>query len=77
MRTLFTKLFNELMLLFEVQMLLDEKFGRDLGGLVMSFFKEDPAPFEWRQDDQILYNPWNHLCEVDPLAGVDLPLFSP
>jgi hypothetical protein len=60
----------------EVEALLIERIGTDLGWLLLSFVKEDPKPHYWVVEDPTP-SPWDPLVEVDPMAGVDLPLFAP
>ena len=61
---------------FEVELLVNERLGRDLGNLLMSFLKEDPKPWCWPIDVPLL-SPWDPPVEVDPCDGVELPLFAP
>ena len=78
MKLVFEKGFRALMYLFELEMLLREKLGKDLGGLLMSFLKEDPQPFLWEWvDERPLSSPWELPVEVDSCDGVGLPLFAP
>ena len=72
----FEKGFRALMYIFELELLVREKLGKDVGNLLMSFLKEDPQPFLW-QFECCPSNPWDPLVEVDPSDGVALPLFAP
>ena len=63
------------MYFFEIEMLANERLGRDLGTLLMSFLKEDPKPWCWPIDP--LLSPWDSPVEVDPCYGIELPLFAP
>ena len=62
---------------FEVALLVEEKLGPDLGGIVMMFLKEDPVPYVWHVEETP--SPWDHeaLVWCDPQAMVNLPLFAP
>ena len=60
---------------FEVELLINERLGKDLGALLLSFVKEDPKPHIW--SIMVLPSPWDSLTEVDPNDGVELPLFAP
>ena len=64
---------------FEVELLVNERLGRDLGNLLMSFLKEDPKPWCWPIDGpaSVVSSPWDSPVEVDPCYGVELPLFAP
>ena len=62
---------------FELELLVHEKLGRDVGGLLMSFLKEDPKPFQWDIERPMPSSPWDPLVEVDSCFGVELPLFAP
>jgi hypothetical protein len=74
----FEKGFRALMYLFELELLLHEKLGKDLGGLLMSFLKEDPKPFAWEWVvERPPSSPWDLPVEVDSCDGVALPLFAP
>ena len=64
-----------IMYYFELEMLLNERMGRDLGKLLMSFLKEDPKPWRWPISPRP--SPWDSLTEVDPCDGIELPLFAP
>ena len=66
---------DHVMYYFEIELLVDEKLGKDLGQLLMSFLKEDPKPWVWPIEPML--NPWDSLIEVDPSDGIDLPLFAP
>ena len=72
----FEKGLQELMYYFEIEMLANERLGRDLGNLLMSFLKEDPKPWCWPIDVPLL-SPWSSHVEVDPCDGIELPLFAP
>ena len=76
MRLAFEKGLRELMYEFEVEMLVNERMGRDLGTLLMSFLKEDPKPWCWSVDVPLM-SPWCSPIEVDPCEGIELPLFAP
>ena len=60
---------------FLTKHLLDEKFGRDLSILMMSFLKEDPKP--WILPIVPQPSPWDPLICVDADDGIALPLFAP
>ena len=75
MRLAFEKGLQQLMYYFEVELLVNERLGRDLGLLLMSFLKEDPKPWCWPILPQP--SPWDPLIEVDACDGVELPLFAP
>ena len=75
MFALFQDEFVHFMYYFEVELLVDERLGKDLGKLLMSFLKEDPKPWCWPIYRPI--DPWDPLVEVDPCDGVALPLFAP
>lgn len=60
---------------FEIELLLKERLGRDLGNLIMSFLKEDPKPWCWPISPQP--SPWDPLVCVDASDGIELPLFAP
>ena len=62
---------------FEVESLVTERLGRDLGNLLMSFLKEDPKPWCWPHVPRCPLSPWDLPVEVDPCDGIELPLFSP
>ena len=64
------------MYFFEVEILLNERIGRDCASLVMSYVKEDPVPMEW-PIDETEPSPWDTLAEVEACWGVGLPLFAP
>ena len=64
------------MYLFELELLLREKLGTDLGRLLMGFLKEDPKPFLWQVERPVM-SPWDSRVEVDPCDGIGLPLFAP
>ena len=64
-----------IMYYFELEMLLNERMGRDLGKLLMSFLKEDPKPWCWPISPQP--SPWDSLTEVNTGDGIELPLFAP
>ena len=64
------------MYFFELELLAEERLGRDLGKLLVSFLKEDPKPFIWELP-RPPSSPWDPLCYVDPCDGHELPLFSP
>ena len=68
--------FQEAMYYFEVELLVNERLGKDLGTLLMSFLKEDPKPWCWPVSRPLL-SPWDPLVEVDPCDGIELPLFAP
>ena len=72
---MFQRAFEELMYYFEIEMLLKERMGRDLGTLLLSFIKQDPVPWEW--PISLPLSPWNPATQVDPHDGIDLPLFAP
>ena len=76
MQLAFEKGLHDLMYYFEVELLVNERLGRDLGQLLMSFLKEDPKPWCWPIEVPLL-SPWEIQVEVDPCDGVDLPLFAP
>ena len=67
--------FQKEMYYFEIELLVDEKLGKDLGQLLMSFLKEDPKPWCWPIETML--SPWDPLTEVDACDGVELPLFAP
>ena len=76
MRHVITNIFSNSMYFFEVEQLINERLGKDLGYLLLSFIKEDPQPHIWSM--LVLEpSPWDPLVEVDTNAGVDLPLFAP
>ena len=76
MRHVITNIFSNSMYFFEVELLIKERLGNDLGFLLLSFIKEDPKPHIWPM--LVLEpSPWDPLIEVDPDAGVNLPLFAP
>ena len=75
MKLTFQKAFQTLMFYFEVELLLKQRLGGDLGKLLLSFLKEDPKPWHWPITPQP--SPWDPLVEVDPHDGIDLPLFAP
>ena len=60
---------------FEVALLVEEKLGPDLGGIVMMFLKEAPTPYVWHVEETP--SPWDPLIWCDPQALVNLPLFAP
>ena len=66
---------NHAMYYFEVELLVDEKLGKDLGKLLMSFLKENPKPWVWHIEPVL--SPWDCLTEVDPNDGIELPMFAP
>lgn len=73
--TLFSDCLDELMYRFEIRLMLQDKFGRDLGGLILSFLKRDPVPYLWYVE--VPPSPWDALISVDTSAMVNLPLFAP
>ena len=75
MHLVFQRGMDHAMYYFEIELLVDEKLGKDLGQLLMSFLKEDPKPWVWPIEPML--NPWDSLIEVDPSDGIDLPLFAP
>jgi len=75
MHLVFQRGMDHVMYYFEIELLVDEKLGKDLGQLLMSFLKEDPKPWVWPIEPML--NPWDSLIEVDPNDGIDLPLFAP
>jgi len=75
MKLTFQKAFKTLMYDFEIELLLNERLGKDLGKLLFSFLKEAPVPWCWPITPQL--SPWDPLVEVDPDDGIDLPLFAP
>ena len=76
MRTTFENGFRHLTYLFQLELTLHEKFGRDLGALLLSFLKEEPRPFIWEVPRPVPC-PWDPLVFDDPLGLVGLPLFAP
>ena len=72
---LFEKAIGNMIYYFEIELLLKERLGRDLGNLIMSFLKEDPKPWCWPISPQP--SPWDPLVCVDASDGVELPLFAP
>ena len=76
MRVAFEKGLQHLMYFFELELLVEERLGKDLGQLLVSFLKEEPTPFIWELPRPHL-GPWDPLCCVDPCDGVTLPLFAP
>ena len=75
MKLTFQKAFQTLMFYFEIELLLKQRLGGDLGKLLLSFLKEDPMPWHWPINPQP--SPWDPLGEVDPHDGIGLPLFAP
>ena len=75
MRHVITNIFSNSMYFFEIELLLKERLGHDLGYLLLSFIKEDPKPHIWSM--LVLEPSPDPLVEVDTNAGVDLPLFAP
>ena len=47
MRHVITNIFSNSMYFFEIELLLKERLGHDLGFLLLSFIKEDPKPHIW------------------------------
>ena len=47
MKLTFQNAFQTLMFYFEVELLLKQRLGGDLGKLLLSFLKEDPKPWHW------------------------------
>ena len=72
---IFKQAFDELMYYFEIELLLRERMGRDLGNLVLSFIKLDPVPWEW--PISLPLSPWDPVISVDPDDGIGLPIFAP
>ena len=70
---LYQRAFFDLMYTFEVIMLLEERFGKDIGNLVFSFIKTDPEPWEWPVEPDT--SPWDPLIRVDPCDGIQLPMW--
>lgn len=68
-------LIEDSMYYFEVELLVNERVGKDVGLLLMSFLKEDPKPWCWPIEPQP--SPWDTIVEVDACAGIELPLFAP
>jgi hypothetical protein len=67
---------NDPMYMFEVENLLRERLPpKVLVKLVMSFLKEDPAPWYWPVHPPP--SPWDPLTTVNPNDGIDLPIFAP
>ena len=60
---------------FEVEILVQEKLGKDLGKLLLEFIREDPLPWIW--PERPLLSPWELPTEVAPNEGIELPLFAP
>jgi hypothetical protein len=75
MKHFISNVFSHAMYYFEVELLINERLGKDLGALLLSFVKEDPKPHIW--SIMVLPSPWDTLTEVDPNDGVELPLFAP
>jgi hypothetical protein len=75
MKHFISNVFSHAMYYFEVELLINERLGKDLGALLLSFVKEDPKPHIW--SIMVLPSPWDSLTEVDPNDGVELPLFAP
>ena len=75
MKHFISNVFSHAMYYFEVELLINERLGKDLGALLLSFVKEDPKPHIWTI--MVQPNPWDSLTEVDPNDGVELPLFAP
>ena len=75
MRLVFQRGLRDLMYYFEVELLVNEKLGRDLGRLLLDFIREDPKPWIW--PERPLLSPWELPTCVDPDDGIDLPLFAP
>ena len=76
MKHYLTNIFSNAMYFFEVELLINERLGKDLGALLLSFIKEDPKPHIW----PLLVletSAWDALAEVDPDDGIELPLFAP
>ena len=59
---------------FEIEMLVHERMGRDLGTLLLSFLKEAPTPWCWPIAPQP--SPWDPLLSAAS-DGIELPLFAP
>ena len=74
MELVFLKNAYDLMFRFEVEMLLEEKIGKDLKNVVFSFLRQDPEPFIWQT---VTSSPWDPLTCVDADDGIELPLFAP
>ena len=75
MKHFISNVFSHAMYYFEVELLINERLGKDLGALLLSFVKEDPKPHIWSL--MVVPSPWDSLTEVDPNDGVELPLFAP
>ena len=60
---------------FEVEILVQEKLGKDLGRLLLEFIREDPLPWIW--PERPLLSPGERPTEGDPNEGIELPLFAP
>jgi hypothetical protein len=71
----FLKNAQEIMYMFEVELLLKEKIGKDLKNIVFSFLRQDPEPFVWLTVP--VPSPWDPLICVEAGDGIDLPLFAP
>ena len=70
-----TNIFGHTMYYFEVELLVNERLGKDLGALLLSFIKEDPKPHIWPM--RLEPSPWDSRTDVDPDDGIELPLFAP
>lgn len=68
--------FRVMIRMFELEMLLVERMGKDCASVVMRFVTPSVAPYD-PYLSLVTCNPWGFSTEVDPCAGIALPLFSP
>ena len=66
--------FITMLRMFELEMILTKRLGRDCAGLVMRFLEPPVAPYDPYSH---VSDPWSFSTEVDACSMIDLPLFAP